>query len=793
MRGILDDGRLNGALEAHIIYRPERSAVPIAHGRSQEAISEIEIQCQIWGGSSTPLIPLDDRGFLPPEYERIVRGEAIDDILGLDYGALALNDPLRPTPPGSKRDGFWGSQFAPALLEYKRQDQFKPMEVVELSTDDPWHDIYTACLGRLPRTPHEGVLRSSGLPDLEFDDFLRVERASAVGSLEDLAARLTSLERLTPRQLAGMYLGGAQSASTSIRLGPRLLPESSFDGWDAGPNIVVLFSPGSVADLALLWNLRCAHGDSWLLPIGLPIGQADDQALESLIRHPQIARHGIAANLLYITSASLTEGEIRARLGEGLDNPGRFKVSPPSRLLTFREGRGWFREEILIWHEGTAQFRPLTRDSQIDVFTKAAALSDTTRMIYELKVPSYPFPECSDLRIRVLNGTFVHGSYTGWESLDARSQVREVEWPSSLLMARTIASRRGVDLSSSEAGRACQVLLNGLEDLSDLSLLAHEPLLTLLERMAARQGFGWFKQRQRDEGKDTHPLDAVSPSTDALPAESFPNFQRVLGNREAAAKYWLLWAETAGLVVKGFSLECVLCRAKQWIPVNAFSPPEVCRGCGQTMKTPFGDRPMNHFTYRISERLRRVFEHDALGHLLVARYFDSVFRHGRTHRLVGLHPGMDMHVGPEHKRMGEADVLMLTRRGEFIPVEVKRRANGLTEAELSRLDSLGGILGSPWVAVAATQYGLGSESLVEAFVTRNDEGAYTRVALTYDRLLDLFPKWTVNDDPFSTVPLSEDQRHERERDFVENLVGRARATLRSSLEWNMLSRPLDPG
>ena len=51
------------------------------------------------------------------------------------------------------------------------------------------------------------------------------------------------------------------------------------------------------------------------------------------------------------------------------------------------------------------------------------------------------------------------------------------------------------------------------------------------------------------------------------------------------------------------------------------------------MDTPFGDRPLINFKYRLSERLRRVYEHDAVGHLLTMRYFKSIFGSASGSRL----------------------------------------------------------------------------------------------------------------------------------------------------------------
>lgn len=790
MRGLLDDERLNGPHEVHVSFRPERVAIPIAAGAVDEAIATIETRCQIWGGATTPLIPLSAEGAVIREYARMLPGAAIDHVVGLDVFALGSGGSLRPAAPSG--DGaWWGSQFAAALLDYHRQDSYAVLEVVELARDDPWRPIYAACLGRLPQRPTPELLNAGYLkPELTFEDFLRVERVQVSGSLNDLLARLSSDERLTPRQLSMVHLAYGNSGNTSLRQKPDTLPTPGFDRYDAGPNVIVLCSPGSLDDLTLLWNLRGAHGDGRVLPIGLPLDVATPEVIQTLISHPRIARNGIAHRAAYVTSASLTIDVIGQRLGTIVEGPRPpFAVSPLSEMLSFGNSAGWHRDDVLVWHDGRAHLTPLPPDSHAEIF-QGGSMSDLTRMAYDVAVPSHPFPHVDDVRIDPFSGTFAAGyRTTSGRTARSRAEVQQVEWPSSSLIARAIARRRGLDLNESEPGRACRVLLAGMEDLSYVSLLAHSPLLELLEQMAARHGFGWYKERLRPHNEEANPTSAVPSTTDDLPDKAFNVFKKALGNSERAAKYWLLWAERAGLIIKGLPLQCVKCRAKQWIPISAFAPPIICRGCGESMETPFGDRSTVNFTYRLSERLRRVYEQDAMGHLLVAHYFDSLFRGGKSGRLVGLHPGMEVRAENETSLIGEADVLMLTRHGEFIPVEVKRRGSGLTEAEITKLDTLTIALTSPWSAVAACEYATNTESDLTQLVLRHEaDGTYKRMVLTYDRLLEPIPLWSMGDDPFALTPLSADAIAKREQSFVEGLASRSSDEPGSMFEYEMLHR-----
>lgn len=126
---------------------------------------------------------------------------------------------------------------------------------------DPWRPIYAACLGCLPEAPTPELLSAGRLrPELTFKDFLRIELVHVSGELDDLLARISADGRITPRQLSMQHLAYGNAGSTALRSKPDLLPSPGFDRYDAGPNVIVPCSPGSLDDLALLWSLRGAHG-----------------------------------------------------------------------------------------------------------------------------------------------------------------------------------------------------------------------------------------------------------------------------------------------------------------------------------------------------------------------------------------------------------------------------------------------------------------------------------------------------------------------------------------------------
>ncbi|MCX4478395.1 hypothetical protein OOK44_18415 [Streptomyces cellulosae] len=786
MRGLLDDESLDGISEVQVAYRPERIAFPLKASITQEElISAIRNQCQIWGGAVAPLVPLNADETVSREYARILPGSAIDGIAGLHPHNLFHLADAKVTPI---RDlDAHGPQLVLTLLEFGKAESYRPVEVVELDSADPWQMIYASCLGLLPEKPDAALLQSHNLvPELAFEDIIRVNRVRVKGSLDDLLRRLNSREVISPRKLSMLQLAYGDAGSTTIRTSRVVLPDDNAARLDAGPSVVVICSPGDIRDVALLWNLRGAKGDAASLPVGIPRDEATPERIQQLMRDPGTPRNGIPANGLYLTSASLSEREIRSLIGGEIPRVG---IASYEEMLHLGYPGSISRNEVLVWREGKTAFVPLPASMHRDFFAHGI-LSPTVSMHADVRVLESPFPEGPDVRAIDLNLAYRAGGYSVQVPHRKRNEARELLWPSRFLMARTVASRRGFDIRESEPGRAAKILLSGLPSIADLSNLAHAPLLRMLEEMAARQGFGWYKNRLRARGQQADPIDSVGPTTDELPEKTFNEFKKALGNSDKATKAWLHWAEKYHLILKGFQLVCDACEAKQWVPVAAFAPPIICRGCARQMPTPFGDRSNVEFRYRLSERLRRVYEQDAMGHLLVARYFYLLLRTGRKGRLIGLHPGIEAHKKDEVRTEGEADVLLFTRRSEFIPVEVKRTVSGLTEKEVSKLEFLADFMHSPWSAVAFCQYGCEvDESVARGLASYTPEAGHSRVVLSYDQLLERHPIWGLGGDPFEWQVITESDIASREDRFIRDLVRHLSGEKSDWLTEDLLSTP----
>lgn len=783
---LLDDVSLSGAQQTRITIRPQRWASAIAVDAAGPAAFEdlVAQHCQRWNGACEPIVAVCQDGTLSAPYRDILAGSAVDHVLGMEYRALGAPWSAKVKLPIERNNLF--AQVACVLLDYHEQDKYKPLELVTLDPDDPWRLIYLCCLGTCDLSIDPGWLQDARLiSGLRVDDFVNTSPIQTRGSLDDLLTRLKDADKFTPRGLSMVHLPHGNLGSSGMRSPRPVLPDRRSVSYDAGPNVVVVFSPNSVEDAALLWNLRASVGDFRAVPIGVPEAEATPEALTKISW--ECSRNGMAAYELYVTSASI--GSVRLRELAGLSGDGvdaglrHIAIVDPGEVLRLDDAAGWTHEEIVMWSDGQAKITPRQRSAADEVLSNPA-LNQHLRFNIDVTVVSSPLPIADNVRIdTTAAGGFYAGSVSSWCTAPHLSQVRNFVWPSRLLMARAYASRKKVTLQESEPGRAVRLAVEGLDGLDWVHNILHAPLLDKLEELAARRGFGWYKRRLRDTvGSDADPLDAVPPSVDQLADASFGEFKKVLGNNDKATRNWLLWAEKAQLIVKGFAIECGNCRAKLWLPVQAFSPPIICHGCARPIETPFGDKHNTEFKYRLSERLRRVYEQDAMGHLLAAHYLSVIL----GDRLIGVHPGMEVQAAGADSPIGEADVLAFSYLGEFIPVEVKRSISGLTENELHKLDALCATFDAPWSAIAACHYMREDVDGFHAVADRFPDGTHRRIALAYESLLDPIPVWSLDADPFEVAPLTEDEISERERRFVNNLAGYRGLSAASWLEFEML-------
>jgi hypothetical protein len=428
---LLDDGLLSGLHEATTRLRPVRHARPVASDHLDGALAEIELACQVWGGGSQPLLPVA-HAVLPDPYERLLATEQIDFVGGLQEIELML-----PTRVEAKRP-----RDHPAILVAASEplERWRPVEVVGLEHDDPWRPIYIAVLGTWPDSPDPALLDRAFLrKDLRFAEILPVERVAAEGSLEDLIARTTGRDRLTPRMVANMVVASGLLPDTSfLGRGQDVLPNPNTARRAAGPNLIVAVTPGSVEDVALLWNLRGAHGESRVMPIGIPVEQVTPQALRELQEPGRATMFGLGGGACHLVSASVPLDELKALAAQ---SPAAQAV-PYEAVLTFGPAPGRVRSHVSLWQDGKTRLDPMS-DADREVLRESRAAHHAPSLVLDVTVDGYPLPADPTMRGTDPFGRFQAGAaqLTVSEMRDQRTV--QVRWPSLWTCLAAVAQSRG--------------------------------------------------------------------------------------------------------------------------------------------------------------------------------------------------------------------------------------------------------------------------------------------------------------------------------------------------------------
>ena len=634
---------LSGQHEVTTVLRPVRHARPVAFDDVEGALAEIERACQVWGGGSQPLLPIAD-GVLPEPYARLLATEQIDFAGGLQDTKVAL-----PTRVEARRP--WDH---PAILVAASEplDRWRPVQVVELDSNDPWRPVYAAVLGTWPESPDPALIDFAGLRGaLRFEEIVPVERVAATGSLDDPIARTADRDRLAPRTLANVFLAHGLRPDTSFMgSGNEVLPNPWTTQRAAGPNLIVAVSPGSVEDIALLWNLRGAHGGGRVLPIGVPAGQITPQALQELQEPGRATMFGLGGGACHLISASVPLDELEALAAQSPT----VQAVPCETILTFGPAPGRLRSHVSSWQDGPTRLDPMS-DTDREVLRESRTALRKPRLVLDVTVDGYLLPADPTMRGTDRFGRCQAGAAQVTVSEMSEQQTVRVQWPSSWTSLAAVAQSRGLDVSASEPGLAAATLIRALGSVYAIRLLQHRPLMDLMYRMAERSGMSWWKKKWAaahselmEAGADRATLEdaavvlgrddpAVAPPGEGR-AVPFREFVTALGS-EPAARHWVAWAEgrtsssaaqtshapTAGRG-RGFRWRGSLRRSR-------------ARAAGARIDQPYGLSELK-FTYRLGEPLRRVLETDSLGHVLALHWFAQLFHRGG---LVGAQPRRHVH------------------------------------------------------------------------------------------------------------------------------------------------------
>jgi hypothetical protein len=704
---LLSDAPLEGEHAAWREIGPELLTTAVDSTSIASARDAIGLHCSLWGGGCSVLLPVDPKARrLEQPWLELVCGNRLDRVSGRDL----LNTDAESYKRLDVNSGGPLTESVLTILASSQLDDEAEIRIDLPDENDPWWVAYAGTLGLLPDSPPQGLVQRAGLtPDLEWGALLNLARETvAEPSARDLISRLRSRTASNARALSLHELRVRPAPwSQDLVTSPTWVQR----GWNrqfVGSNIVVVYEPGSVADLCLLWTLRSAHALYQGLPLAVPATADVVVELEDWTDHddgihfaPRLRGFGRPWGLISASVPTEQLAEIAGRaqgpweaftVGDLLQPPSR-PSRPSVDMAHFTDGAA----TVSVWD-------PTDRELLLDRPMAAFGLDLRGRIVLSGK----PLPPLRALR----SGFFGGGGWVGGGydfQVSTSSDTVAVEWPSSWALLQAAAAEHGLQVRPSRPGQAAAALLERIGSFEALEPLKDDRVLAQLDRLGERVGISWFRSRLRsmqsrlaagndDAAARSVRIEAqldemvVPPVDDAQHELTASQLQSAFGLPTARA--WLAWAEDSGLIVRGARVECVRCGTRGWRAAAELAIPLACAGCGETIARPFPADTLT-FRYRASRLLVEVQASDAIPHVLCAAWWVTLFRRGW---LTGVYPGVEFLDG--NKLLAEIDVVLLLQEGTLAFGECKRRAAGLLQQDLDRMDELAERVDAGWTFAA---------------------------------------------------------------------------------------------
>ena len=559
-------------------------------------------------------------------------------------------------------------------------------------------------------------------------------------------------------------------------------PSWTSEGWPAqfcGSNIVVVYEPGDIDDLCLLWSLRAAHGFPRGFPLGVP-KTAD--VLSELQRWTDVDDPNLhfAAKLrgfgrpFALTSCSISLAELRAYAD---DASGPWQVFAPDELLQSPSRPSIRSDDFAHFVNGEGRVAGWDQETR-ELLRARPPGAYGLNLHARISLQDRPLPPLRPLRLgdRALAPAWRDGGYDTQLPREPGGTIR-IEWPSGIAVLRAAAANYGLEIRPSRPGRAAEAFVRRIGDFEQLDALKDEWVLQEVDRLTERQGTRWFRERMRTitaslaEVNPTDQLDVIHRQLDDMHVTAAgltdahditaSTLQRRLGRDGARA--WLEWAEDRGLLIRGAQIDCDRRNARTWRAAGELSPPIICPGCGERIVRPFRADHLP-FRYRPSQALVEVMANDALPHLVCASWWSALIGKG----LYGMHPGIEFL--DNGRVIGEADVVLLLPDGRLALGEVKRRAAGLKQRDIDLLENLAERTDALWTFYATPQYASECPEIWRDL--RRELPSRRAFSLTGEQLLQ--PTHSVfhalGADPTEWEPISEEDKTVREDQFRERIV-----------------------
>ena len=762
MHELLDSSRLDGAVAINRYLGPPLDAGLVDKQSLDDCVAAIEHCCQMWGAAASPLVPIarGSAGVDSP-WDELLSVCEIDHVCA--RGLLPDHQPTEAFYSHLVRAGGPGSNPVLQVIAAlgRKPGDFMRVRSCRVPADHPWFVAYAGTLGLLPAHPDAEILKAFNfISDLEFHTLVRTDYETLESDTsDDLLHRVQDHTVLLP---TGFSLFGLVPSSSPVDMslteGNPVFPWQADIKRNVGPNIVVVYEPGSIDDLCLLWTLRSAHGLPRGFPLAVPITEDVPRVIDNWIS-------GHAATLWQFRGphVALVSRSVDASVLEAIASQTTSRVTPvkAQEILQPPSMPGRHSSDVATFADGLASV-PSWGAADRELIRPGLPPLDSYTLKVRMRPQDMLLPPSRFLQRRT--SSWSSGPRGGaWEHATSKPMdIASVRWPSGWTILKGLAMDRGLRVEPSTPGRAAVAILRRLGSLSALTPLLDRAVIAELGRLSQREAMSWFKDRLKTMGKavaaDPDKVLALEKEIDELhlvrregedgELVTFGALKNRVFHDKKTAQLWLTWAENSGIVVRGVEVACDDCGSRSWRAIGEATPPLYCRGCGKVIEKPFPVDSLT-FAYRASEPLVRLMEHDALVHLLALRFFTELFRphSNRPSMLIGAHPGVNFYTQASGRLIGEADVVLVFSTGDFAIGECKTSGKGLTPSELTKLDKLGEELGAEFSFLATLARAADCPPLWRDSARALPEKP--RFVLTGESLLKRDIIWPAGADPFA--------------------------------------------
>jgi hypothetical protein len=642
---------------------------------------------------------------------------------------------------------------------YDKREEFRPALVPEIPPNHPLELYIKARYGYLNESWASSILSKGGLKyDLTLDKFIPIKSIKLGDNFLDFVLHSESTAYGITPPLAPLLnytiIGLTQEGQT------RAFDEYSDNSiiYDA-QYLLIVSEEISVEDFCWFWNLRSQryYLPNNTLPLWLP---------RTLVESKKDEITRLFQKKGFVLSKSIPSKELQTlaqELGKGIE----IATENLDRFYSSQFFLGIKDEYEVFFDEGRVRI-PTPQDDVVKYCRHPCYY------YVDIEIPGYKLPHLNagswglwiftDYRVSRTGMSFIR-----WES-ELHNYIKFVV-PTPWEMLETFAGIPGYSIELSDKGSIAEKLIQLIGDVKKLWLLSGKSVYDLFEQLAEIDQAKEFKSRLRDglsrlqieaaevDNLTEHILQTIASDHHQRKSQTYSQMRETLGFGQKVAKDFITWLIKRSLIFRGVSLQCPVCKTKQWLYIDNMQTMMKCTGCQESVNIPL-DVNNVQWKYRINTLYAKAHEQGLIPHLLTLNYGIQQRSSGSV-KIQGLFPGIKLKARegielpfPEI----EIDIAWI-EDGELIIGECKTHFRDLSSKEVERYLDLAKLMKCKQLVFSALDDFDGLDSEVKSLI---DSASVPVLLLNGEELFNQYPGKKVLIENISEDHTSPDKNFEKQ-------------------------------